>query len=226
MSWTSPQYLPWKTSLTPFYQTILVMARTPPIVLIDDYPLVHASVRLMLRNSGFDLAGYHEPEAFLADASDLPPGIVLLDLNLPGIDGLGVQAELSRRGADQAVIFMSGGGTAPHIVAAVCAGAVDFLSKPFRSADLTGALGQAAQRLEDLLRQRLRRSRLSAFNALTERELLQGLADGCQSKIIAHRLGISPRTVEMHRANIVDKMATPLPSVLVLACEAGIVRAA
>lgn len=204
------------------------MAQTPPIVLVDDDPLVHASVRLMLRGGAHELTGYHDPEAFLADAADLPPGIVLLDLNLPGIDGLGVQAELSRRGADQAVIFMSGGGTAPHIVAAVRAGAVDFLSKPFRLADLTGALGQAGQRLDEMLRQRLRRSRLSAFDALTEREreVLQGLADGCQSKVIAHRLGISPRTVEMHRANIVDKMATPLPSVLVLACEAGIVRAA
>lgn len=204
------------------------MDQLPPITIVDDDPLIHAAVKLALANRGGAVNAYQSPAAFLTDAPGLPPGIVCLDLRMPGPDGLTVQSELLRQGLDQAVVFLSGAGATESIVAAVRAGAVDFLAKPFRRQALLDALDRASERLGEMMERRLRQSRLAAVHALTERErqVLQGLADGRQSKVIAHALGISPRTVEMHRANIVTKLDAPLASALVLACEAGVVRAA
>ncbi len=200
----------------------------PPITIVDDDPLIHAALKLALGSWGGSLTYYQNPEAFLADMPRLQPGIVCLDLRMPGLDGLKVQSEMLQHGVDQAVVFLSGAGATESIVSAVRAGAVDFLAKPFRRQALLDALDRAAERLAEMMERRVRQGRLAAVHALTERErqVLQGLADGRQSKVIAHDLGISPRTVEMHRANIVSKLDSPIASALVLACEAGVVRAA
>lgn len=195
---------------------------------VDDDVLIQKTVGASLREQPVDIAAFTRSSDFLDALDHLPPGVVLLDLMMPEPGGLAVQAEIVRRGAPQAIVFLSGGGAAAEIVAAVRAGAVDYLTKPFRRADLLDALDRAGTKLSELLERQSRAKRLSAARALSERErqVLQGLADGGQSKTIAHDLGISARTVEMHRANIVEKLNMSLPGALLLAHEAGIIRAA
>jgi two-component system response regulator FixJ len=205
-----------------------MLAAALNLSVVDDDVLIQRTVEATLREQSINIAAFTRSSDFLDALDHLPPGVVLLDLMMPAPGGLAVQAEIVRRGAPQAVVFLSGGGAAAEIVAAVRAGAVDYLTKPFRRADLLDALERAGVKLVELLESQARARRLSAALALSERErqVLQGLADGGQSKTIAHDLGISARTVEMHRANIVDKLKMPLPGALLLAHEAGIIRAA
>lgn len=195
---------------------------------VDDDVLIQRTIGAALREQPIRIAAFTRSSDFLDSLDHLPPGVVLLDLMMPEPGGLAVQAEIVRRGAPQAVVFLSGGGAAAEIVAAVRAGAVDYLTKPFRRDDLLNALERANAKLVELLESQDRAKRLCAARALSERErqVLQGLADGGQTKTIAHDLGISARTVEMHRANIVEKLKISLPGALLLAHEAGIIRAA
>jgi two-component system response regulator FixJ len=145
----------------------------------------------------------------LKTAPELEPGCILLDIRMPGMDGLEAQEALRSRGVTLPVIIMTGHGDVSLAVQAMKAGAVDFIEKPFEKAVLLSAIDQALDRLKRSAASREQTDEaLVRLQALTprEREVLDGLAKGLPNKTIAYDLGISPRTVEIHRANLMSKL--------------------
>ena len=192
------------------------------VYIVDDDPLVLASLHATLAGR-YELQTYDSAEAFLADIEGLTPGIVLADMGLPGMDGSTLHKELATRGLPLVVVFLTGQGDVPDAVDAMRRGAVDFLCKPVRRTALFSALERASERLGTVLDERRRGDAISQLSA-REREVLQSLASGAPSKVIAHRLGISPRTVEMHRARICEKLGVPTAAAIAIGCEAGLIR--
>lgn len=179
------------------------------VYLVDDEAAVRRSVGFMLKTSGFDVETFESGEEFLKAAGQLEPGCVLLDVRLGGMDGLAVQQALKDRGIVLPVVIITGHGDVALAVRAMKAGAVDFLEKPFEKAALIASIENAQRRNEG--REELARLADQAraqLNALTprERDVLGGLVEGQSNKVIAYDLGISPRTVEIHRANLMSKL--------------------
>ena len=177
--------------------------------LVDDDDSVRRSVGFMLKTSGFQVRPYGSGTELLKEAKPLEPGCILLDIRMPGMDGLEVQQALKDAGASLPVIIMTGHGDVPLSVKAMKAGALDFIEKPFEKAVLLSALEQgfaSLQRAGDV-RERAKDASVR-LQVLTprEREVLDGLAEGHPNKTIAYDLGISPRTVEIHRANLMTKL--------------------
>lgn len=196
------------------------------IHIVDDEPELLASLSLILRREGHDVHTFSSGEAFLAAATDLPPGSVLLDLRLPDLDGLEVQHRLGELDTDHAVVLLTGFGEVPDAVSAMRAGAVDFLRKPYRRENLLDALSRAGEQIEDNLRQRAERAKLGAVHALSEREIevLRALATGKQSKVVAFELGLSIRTIDMHRARIIKRLnVANIGAALVMAKDARLI---
>lgn len=190
------------------------------VYLVDDDPLVLASLQATLAGR-YETRTFQTAEALLAVADDLPPGVALIDMALPGMDGSSLHTRLCERQTPVEVVFLTGQASVPAAVDAIRRGAVDFLCKPIRRADLLTALGRAAERLTALLDKRRRTGAISRLSE-RERQVLQNLTTGAPSKVIAHRLGISARTVEMHRAHICEKLGMPTAAAIALGCEAGL----
>ena len=179
------------------------------IHLVDDDEAIRRSAGFMLKTSGFRVQTYENGAELLKAAHDLEPGCILLDIRMPGLDGLEVQRTLRDKGVTLPVIIMTGHGDVSLAVQAMKAGAVDFIEKPFEKAVLIGAIENGLERLERITGNRQRADEATArLNALTprERDVLDGLAKGLPNKTIAYDLGISPRTVEIHRANLMTKL--------------------
>ena len=196
------------------------------IHIVDDEPELLASLSLILRREGHEVQAFSTGEAFLAVAAELPPGCVLLDLRLPDLDGLEVQHRLGELDTDHAVVLLTGFGEVPDAVSAMRAGAVDFLRKPYRRENLLDALSRAGEQIEDNLRQRAEREKLGAVNSLSEREIevLRALATGKQSKVVAYELGLSIRTIDMHRARIIKRLnVANIGAALVMAKDARLI---
>jgi len=181
----------------------------PLVHLVDDEEAIRRSVGFMLKTSGFRIRAYESGVELLKSASGLEPGCILLDIRLPGMDGLEVQAKLRDKGVTLPVIIMTGHGDVSLAVQAMKAGAVDFIEKPFEKAVLLSAIENGMERLDRSAKSRQRADeaavRLKGLTA-REREVLDGLAKGLPNKTIAYDLGISPRTVEIHRANVMTKL--------------------
>lgn len=194
--------------------------------LVDDDEAIRRSASFMLRTSGFVVKTYASGLELLDDGKSLEPGCVLLDVRMPGMDGLEVQKALRARDIRLPVVVMTGHGDVSVAVQAMKAGAVDFIEKPFEKAVLLDAL---AQGFEQLAQAGTRAARAEAARAqldvLTprEREVLEGLVKGHPNKTIAYDLGISPRTVEIHRANVMSKLGVAsLSEALRIAFAAGL----
>ena len=176
---------------------------------VDDDDSVRRSVGFMLKTSGYKVCSYASGTEILKNAKDLEDGCVLLDIRMPDMDGLEVQEALQARGVALPVIIMTGHGDVPLSVRAMKAGAIDFIEKPFEKAVLLSALeeGFATLKRADTVRERSKDAAVR-LQVLTEREreVLDGLAQGLPNKTIAYDLGISPRTVEIHRANLMTKL--------------------
>jgi two-component system response regulator FixJ len=196
------------------------------VYLIDDDDAVRRSAGFMLKTSGFAVQAYESGVAFLKDLKELEPGCILLDVRMPGLDGIEVQRELGNRGVDFPIIVMTGHGDVAVAVQAMKAGAVDFIEKPFEKSVLLHAIKEGFARLQSKGRARIRNEEaLVRLNALTprERDVLQGLARGLPNKTIAYDLGISPRTIEIHRANLMTKLeVSSLSEALRIAFAAGL----
>jgi two-component system response regulator FixJ len=179
------------------------------IHLVDDDDAIRRSAGFMLKTAGLRVRTYESGDALLKEASSLAPGCILLDIRMPGMDGLEVQQALRDRGIALPVVIMTGHGDVTLAVQAMKAGAVDFIEKPFEKSVLLEAIERAFERLA---RSRAAKERANdaqvRLQALTprEREVLDGLAQGLPNKTIAYDLGISPRTVEIHRANLMTKL--------------------
>jgi two-component system response regulator FixJ len=179
------------------------------IHIIDDDASVRAATSFLLRSHGYAAQIYGSGAEFVESAR-LLSGCILLDLRMPEMDGFAVQAELARRDCDLPVILMTGHGDIPSAVRALKLGAVDFIEKPFEEEALIQSVEQALAVAEVRRRGRGRRTKaLAAIGLLSAREkqILRGLLAGMTNKEIARRFDISPRTVEMHRANMMRDMA-------------------
>jgi two-component system response regulator FixJ len=177
--------------------------------LVDDDEAIRRSVGFMLKTSGFQVRSYESGVELIKAAPELESGSILLDIRMPGMDGLEVQQALKARGVTLPVIIMTGHGDVSLAVQAMKAGAVDFIEKPFEKVVLMSALAQGLERLKRSAANRDRADEAAVrLRALTprERDVLDGLAKGLPNKTIAYDLGISPRTVEIHRANLMTKL--------------------
>jgi len=181
----------------------------PVVHLVDDDLQVRKALARLLRQHGWSCVTHESAEAYLAQRDAALPGCLVLDVNLPGLDGLALQRELLASGPALPIVFLTGHGDIPMSVRAVKAGAVDFLTKPVPAETLLAAV-QAAVTQDEQARQVLsaRAALRERFDSLTprEREVLQGLAAGRLNKQIATDLGIVEQTVKFHRAHIMQRM--------------------
>lgn len=176
---------------------------------VDDDASVRRSIAFMLKTSGHQVETYESGDDLLRAAGDLTEGCILLDIRMAGIDGLETQEALRERGVSLPIVIMTGHGDIPLAVRAMKAGAVDFIEKPFESAQLLASLEEGFWRLSQKTATTDRKKDAEVrLKALTPREtnVLEGLAKGLPNKTIAYDLGISPRTVEIHRANLMSKL--------------------
>ncbi|NNM76442.1 response regulator transcription factor [Sphingomonas sp. ID1715] len=196
------------------------------VYIVDDDEAIRRSLNFMLRTSGYKVEQFTCGEEFLKAATKLSPGCVLLDIRMPGLDGLEVQQAMAREGVTLPVVIMTGHGDVNLAVRAMKAGAIDFIEKPFEKATLMSALDQGFARLgEDDVRKLRAQEAATRLEVLTprERDVLRGLVEGLPNKTIAYDLGISPRTVEIHRANLMTKLnVKSLSEALRIAFTAGL----
>jgi FixJ family two-component response regulator len=183
--------------------------RDGPVFIIDDEPAVLDALRLMLGTFGYACRTYPSAEDFLAAVPPGTTGCVIADVRLPGMSGLDLQKELARRGHGLPVIFITAHGDIRMAVAAVKAGAVDFLEKPIDDTLLVESLRQALARDDAQRTARDRANELAVrLQRLTlrEKEVMALVIEGYSNAAIGERLGISPRTVEHYRASVMEKM--------------------
>jgi two-component system response regulator FixJ len=177
--------------------------------LVDDDEAIRRSVGFTLKTSGFRVLTYESGVELLKSAGKLERGCILLDIRMPGMDGLETQAALRDKGITLPVIIMTGHGDVSLAVQAMKAGALDFIEKPFEKAVLLSAIEHGVERLKRSAADHERADEAAVkLQVLTprEHEVLEGLAKGLPNKTIAYDLGISPRTVEIHRANVMSKL--------------------
>jgi FixJ family two-component response regulator len=196
------------------------------VYVVDDDRNVRLMLSYMLGEASLNSRPFASGSDFLAALPDLEPGCVLLDVRMPDMDGLQVMAELARRSVDWPVVFMTGHGEVPIAVDAMKLGAIDFLQKPFSEEALLACFERGFALLDQRSAAAGRRAdAVERVGHLTsrEREVLQGLLAGLSNKLIADRLGISLRTVEMHRGNMMDRLGVDnLAEALTLAMEGGV----
>jgi len=192
---------------------------------VDDDDAIRDSLSVLLSAAGFEVAAYPSAEAFLT-APTHGPGCVLIDVRMPGMGGLELQEELARRGRRIPVILMTGHADVPVAVKAMKAGAVDFVEKPFEEEAMLAAIRRAFSLGLEAARAEAEGNQIgSRLAQLTprEREVLEALVAGKPNKIIAYDLSISPRTVEIHRARVMEKMeARTLSDLVRMAISAGL----
>jgi two-component system, LuxR family, response regulator TtrR len=178
------------------------------VYLVDDDEAVRDSLRWLLEGNGFSVRTFASAEGFLQAFDPVPFACLVLDVRMNGMSGIELHDELLRRGQDLPLIFMTGHGDVPMAVARMKLGAVDFLEKPFDDQQLCRtvaiALDQAVERRTEI-NQRERNQTLLARLTPRERQVLDLIASGRLNKQIADDLSISIKTVEAHRANIMDK---------------------
>jgi two-component system response regulator FixJ len=175
---------------------------------VDDDADVRRSLDRLLRSAAFEPVLYDTPLAVLSSVQNLSAGCILLDVRMPGMDGLELQRRLGDLGIRLPVIVMTGHGDIATAVRAMKAGAFDFIEKPFSDDRLMNALDRALAGVWRLTREREAIHAAGRLRALSkrEREVLDGLVAGRPNKIIAYELDISVRTVEVHRARMMDRL--------------------
>ena len=178
------------------------------IFVVDDDDGVRQGLKALLTVEGYDVQTFDSAETFLAAVDPKPPGWLLLDVRMPGMSGLDLQQHLKRLGSRLAIVIITGHGDVPMAVAALKAGAVDFIEKPFDKENILGAIEAARQHTGTAATPALDRAAVvSAVDRLTprEREVMELVVAGHANKVIAHRLNIALRTVEIHRARVMEK---------------------
>ena len=184
-------------------------AQSPMVFIVDDDAAVRNSLRLLCKSIGQTAAVFASAQEFLSSYDPQQPGCLVLDVRMPGMSGLELQQHLNLRGAVIPVLFVTGHGDIPMAVEAMQHGAFDFLQKPFRDQDLIDRIQRALQKDREnraALGERTRiRERLDSLTP-REREVLSLVTSGKANKVMAADLGLSQRTVEIHRARVMEKM--------------------
>jgi two-component system, LuxR family, response regulator FixJ len=179
------------------------------VFVVDDDAAVRQGLRFMLRAASYSVEAFPSALSFLENYDPRRAGCLLLDIQMPQMSGIELQQRLNLRGWRVPVIFVTGHGTVPLAIAAMKAGAFDFIEKPLREDALLDSIERALQWNDRAYEDRLERATLQGRAAsLTPRErvVLELVAAGEPNKVIASRLGISFRTVELHRAHIIEKL--------------------
>jgi FixJ family two-component response regulator len=189
---------------------LIMNAKSPTVFIVDDEEALRTSLRNLLESIGISVMTFASAREFLGGDSMLQPGCLLLDIRMPGMSGIELQQQLNMQGAIIPVIFVTGHGDVPMAVQAMKHGALDFLQKPFRTQDLVDrvqrALAKDAENHAALAQHAQIRARLASLTS-REREVLNLMTRGKSNKIMAADLGISQRTVEIHRAHVMEKLA-------------------
>ncbi len=179
------------------------------VYIVDDDDAVRRSASFMLKHAGFQTRSLASGVEFLKEYKNAERGCVLLDIKMPEMDGLEVQQEMIKSGIDMPVIVLTGHGDVELAVKAMRAGAVSFIEKPYEKEELIAALEEGFARLDNNNLKEMASSeakvRLACLTG-RERDVLEGLMTGYPNKTIAFDLGISPRTVEIYRANMMEKL--------------------
>lgn len=177
--------------------------------IVDDDEAVARTVARTARSIGFETRQFASPAGFLGSLDELEPGIICLDVKMPGMSGIELLKLLMKKQIDWPVIMLSGFAEVGSTIEAFRSGAVHFLRKPFKQAELVEALTEAAEIGRRRLSQAIDPKQLEALKRLTQRErqVLEEIARGLQSKEVAWKLGISVRTVDVHRSNILAKLS-------------------
>lgn len=184
------------------------MNALPTVHVIDDDDAVRDAIEMFLANEGLQVRTYPSADGFIAALDTAAPGCVITDVRMPGMSGMELLAEIARLRLAMPVIVVTGHADVSLAVRAMKSGAVDLLEKPFKAADLIDAVwralevGRNSQR--NVLSAQEAQARLATLTA-RETEVLDRLVRGQPNKIIAYEMGISPRTVEVHRANVMKK---------------------
>lgn len=179
------------------------------VYVVDDDEAVRDSLRLLLKSARLPVKNYASAAEFLESYDPEQSGCLVLDIHMPGFNGLQLQDELRRRGAAIPIIFITGHGDVPIAVQAMKQGAVEFLQKPFDDEDLLASIRKAFERdIEDRSQHKQSNHARECYATLTPREkqVMQKVAAGLSSKQVAYELGISQRTVEIHRGSVMSKM--------------------
>ncbi|WP_281855827.1 response regulator transcription factor [Litoreibacter halocynthiae] len=184
---------------------------TNHVYLVDDDEAVRNALSLLLDTVGLNVRSFSSPETFLAQAADLMPGCLILDIRMPAISGLKLQEKLTDQGVSWPTVIISGHGDIEACRRAFRNGAIDFLSKPVDEQDLIDAIQKGHRELESRQQASAERAEAVAlvqYLSTREQEVLEMIAKGLTTKQIADALGLSPRTVESHRAAIAAKAGT------------------
>ena len=201
------------------------MGRDEPLIyVVDDDAAVRDSLTLLLRAVGLTGQAFSSATEFLQNYDPEQHGCLVADIRMPGMSGLDLQDELNRLGAHIPLIFITGHGDVPMAVDAMKSGALDFIEKPFRDQDLLDRVNQAVSWDKERRTRNLEtlaiRERLAALTP-RETEVMERVVQGQANKVIAMDLGVSQRTVEIHRARVMEKMEVRSVAKLVHAVEAA-----
>jgi len=181
----------------------------PTVAVIEDDAAMRDSIEFLLRSVGYSTIGFSSASAFNPIETAHRPNCLIIDVRLPGASGLDFQAQLAKAGVNIPIVFVSGHGDIPMASRAMKAGAIDFLTKPFRDQDLLDAVAAAIDRNRVSTEQETARSTLqSLFDSLTvrEQEVTAYVAAGLMNKQIAAKMGLSEVTVKLHRGNAMHKL--------------------
>lgn len=199
-------------------------ATAPLLCIVDDDEPFRDSLRWLLESAGYRVAAYLTAERFLAEYIPGDASCLLLDVRMPGLSGLELQQELNRRGEPLPIIFITGHGHVPMAVRALQNGAFHFLEKPFKDSELLEVIKRAIAAYSDTSTKQVRRQSAAArLKTLSEREreVMELVITGRKNKQIADELRVSIKTVEAHRAHVMEKMGVRTVAELVQQALAG-----
>ena len=186
-----------------------VAAQKSTVYIVDDDQAIRHAMELLMRSVGLDYEIFHSGDDFLTDHTKDRAGCLVLDIRMPGLGGLELQEKLNEMGSTLPIIFITGHGDVPMAVEAMQKGAVDFIQKPFRDQELLDRIGEALKADQERRSAREEQAEIqSRIDKLTnrERQVLDLVVTGKPNKVIAYELGVSQRTVEIHRARVMEKM--------------------